>query len=185
MLKKPILFIGIAAMIAAAGCSDDSGGTPDGGGSGTDSGGGGADLSTGGDSGGGSDTGTSPDSSTGPIAGFGAVCNQSKPCNTGLTCLVKSQGQSGFCSKKCTNKGKQCTGGPTGTFPACVLPLQGGGNACVFICKSGKSTFKCPSGLTCGTTANPPGSTQFVCEVPGTGTDGGGTTTDAGSGSGG
>lgn len=120
-----------------------------------------------------------PDMLIGPIIGFGDICNQGNTCKSGLTCLVEAQGQSGFCSKKCNHSGQKCTGGPTGTFPACVLPLQGGGNACVFICRTQGSTFKCPTELICGSSPNPPGSTQYICEVPGTATQ------DAGFGSGG
>lgn len=106
---------------------------------------------------------TTPDKSTpvgdGPSVAkgaFGSVCNLSSKtdCNTGLLCSNLQGGSStkGFCTKKCTNSGKACTGGPTGTAPYCAMKDTKGNLYCIFICLIQSTTkYPCPNGLSCGT----------------------------------
>ena len=102
-------------------------------------------------------------------AGFGDACGQTTGgCKSGLTCAITQKGASkGFCSQKCTNSGKACTGAPSGTEAYCLLSDGKGTNYCVFLCKyktsSGSKTVPCPTQLTCGTTENPAGSGQYSC----------------------
>jgi hypothetical protein len=100
-----------------------------------------------------------------PEAGFGDFCDSSTPCQGTLTCFpMKSSGE-GFCTKQCSNTGQMCTGSPAGTQAFCIFPGQTGGTYCGFLCKADAQTWSCPSTLQCATEPNPPGSTQFPCEV--------------------
>ncbi len=118
------------------------------------------------------DTGVTPDKrvkvdSSTPPGKFGDVCNSTvtKPCETGLTCVRESGVIIGYCSKACTNTGKECTGAPGQTRAFCITPGASGGYYCAFLCRLGTTTAPCPSKLVCSTSPSPPGSSQYLCEV--------------------
>jgi len=99
---------------------------------------------------------------------FGDPCsNNLGLCDDGVsTCVVFGGGSMGFCSRKCTNVGSACPGGPPGSYAACLLPTSAGDHYCVFLCKSSSGTFTCPSQLQCDSQPNPPGSSQHACVSP-------------------
>jgi hypothetical protein len=107
---------------------------------------------------------TRPPDTAQPKGTFGDRCTLSKPCETAYTCLSFVSGADGFCSKQCFNSLQPCTGGPGTTKPYCILSDGNGGEFCAFVCKLGTTTAPCPSTLKCGTSPNPPGSTQYLCE---------------------
>jgi len=98
------------------------------------------------------------------LSQFGDRCSATKKCSYGFECKQVTATTS-YCTKKCTNLGQACTGGPTGTFSACIIPGSTTSvNYCGFICVTSTSTYSCPSTLKCGSSPNPPGSSQYICE---------------------
>jgi hypothetical protein len=103
---------------------------------------------------------------SGPPPGkWGAVCDLAAPgCQAGLRCVPYGTTK-GFCSKKYTPLAV-CPSTPAGTWAASTLEYQGD-HYCMFMCKNNAGeTYACPPGLTCETSPNPPGSTQFLCAAP-------------------
>lgn len=100
---------------------------------------------------------------------FGSICSATAYCSASYSCVVIGAGASkGFCTKTCPTMTQQCTGGPSGTQPYCILKNSSTSKYyCVFLCKwgtgSSTSTAACPKDLTCDTSQNPPGSGQYVC----------------------
>lgn len=102
-----------------------------------------------------------------PEAGFGDVCNQTTPCTNASTQCITLQGSTsgnGFCTKSCSNSGGLCPNSPANTQAFCLLGDGSGNNFCAFLCEVQGQKYDCPTGLTCSTTDNPPGSGQFACE---------------------
>jgi len=96
--------------------------------------------------------------------GYGDHCAAAQPCGSGLACIQFMSGS--FCTQTCPNNLQECTSGkpaPKGTKAFCVLPYNGK-NYCAFLCKTSSGSWSCPSGLTCASRDNPPGSGQYVCE---------------------
>jgi len=99
----------------------------------------------------------------GPGTGhFGDRCDEKLACSVGLLC-VSMGGAHGFCSTSCPKPGEICKGATAGTVAVCLLKASGGKYYCAFLCKTATASWPCPKDLTCSTTANPPGSKQYIC----------------------
>ena len=97
----------------------------------------------------------------GGSAAWGQKCTGT--CPGGLECV--QVGSTSYCTKTCTNMGQACTGAPTGTGAYCILSNSAKTKYwCGFLCKASSQTWKCPTGLKCGTTEKPAKSGQYWCE---------------------
>lgn len=97
-----------------------------------------------------------------PLGQFGDKCSFYMKCGPAFEC-IQVTASTAYCTKKCTNTLKACPGSPGTTFSACIIPVSSY-YYCGFICRSGTTTYPCPATLKCGSSPNPPGSTQYLCE---------------------
>lgn len=113
-----------------------------------------------------SDVGVTPDSTVyldGFVPGaFGSKCATSGQCTSPMTCLHATS-SGGFCTKSCSTLGQACSGAPAGTGAFCLWVSGPSAYHCLFLCKSGSTTWPCPGSLKCSTTPSSPGSTQYLC----------------------
>jgi hypothetical protein len=88
-------------------------------------------------------------------------------CTSGLFCLQGPAGGTvGFCTKTCpSTSSAACPNTPTGTAAYCVVTDadSNGDKGCAFACREGATNYTCPGQLKCETTADPPGSGQYLC----------------------
>lgn len=108
--------------------------------------------------------GPTPDAPSIQSGTFGGVCtNLGEKCKTkdkygyDLYCipLVGCAPGKGFCTRRCTTAGSECTQSPNGTLAACIVHPGVPGDAgvdlhyCAFICAKAGVSYKCPPGLRC------------------------------------